>query len=299
MVLIKYSILFEFTLAISITHDSQIVQSNQFENKYENETDKLAANTIPAPTKGDNKPDQANDIIGVNVIDQTITQRQLLVPQNQVSIPNRAKSESHDALPEIRLDPGITKSINTINSNKPRMPLIAANGSSKISTYLPNATKSSNSFQITNLSSISSNTASQFFRRVSNNSTKNSETNNRGSNGYEIDRKAKDVFSPGHLQQADEPLLSFRVPEGFSEQSKQPANVVYFIVAVMGGAKIWSRTLERTLSEIAVSFNTNIDETVLKPIYIDLPANGRYTNLSNQYLRKWWWPLDVSFNVTI
>lgn len=286
MVLIKYSLLSESTLAISITHKSQIVHSNQFENKYQNGTDKLASITIPGSTKNDNKPDPANDVIAVNVIDQTITQRPFLVTQNPVPRANRAKSESHVALSDGSLDSGIAQTINTnniqSNSNKygtklRSMPLLAVNGSSNISMYLPNATTTySNSIQSTNISSISNNhKANQFFFRDSNNTLKNSESNNRGSSGIDIDSKTKAIYSPGHLHQADEPLLSFRVPEGFSGQSKPPANVVYFVVAVMGGAKIWSRTLERTLSEIAASFNTNIDETVLKPIYIDLPANGR------------------------
>lgn len=64
-------------------------------------------------------------------------------------------------------------------------------------------------------------------------------------------------------------LLS-RPSTGIPQRNK----AVYFIVAVSGGAKIWSRTLARTLLELGMPFDT-APESPLRPLYIDLPTNGR------------------------
>lgn len=64
-------------------------------------------------------------------------------------------------------------------------------------------------------------------------------------------------------------LLTSRLPE-FPQRS----DAVHFIVAVTGGAKIWSRTLARTLIEMGPPFDSP-QGPPLRPLYIDLPANGR------------------------
>lgn len=51
-------------------------------------------------------------------------------------------------------------------------------------------------------------------------------------------------------------------------------DAVYFIVAVTGGAKVWSRTLTRTLVDLGPPFNSVLGPP-LRPLYIDLPSNGR------------------------
>ncbi|XP_062544859.1 uncharacterized protein LOC134211716 isoform X2 [Armigeres subalbatus] len=64
--------------------------------------------------------------------------------------------------------------------------------------------------------------------------------------------------------------------------NKQPVfperpDAVYFVVALHGGAKLWGRTLARTLLDLGAPFS-NPQGPPLRPIIIDLPANGRYTS---------------------
>lgn len=89
-----------------------------------------------------------------------------------------------------------------------------------------------------------------------------------GDDGAAID----DDSGNNELPQADSStidLSSSRLPE-FPQRS----DAVYFIVAVVGGAKIWSRTLARTLIEMGPPFGSP-QGPPLRPLYIDLPANGR------------------------
>ncbi len=51
-------------------------------------------------------------------------------------------------------------------------------------------------------------------------------------------------------------------------------DAVYFVVAVSGGAKSWARTLARTLLDMGAPFS-NPQGPPLRPIYVDLPQNGR------------------------
>jgi hypothetical protein len=51
-------------------------------------------------------------------------------------------------------------------------------------------------------------------------------------------------------------------------------DAVYFVVAVSGGVKSWGRTLARTLLDIGDIFSSPHGPP-LRPIYVDLPANGR------------------------
>ncbi|XP_058833785.1 uncharacterized protein LOC131691421 isoform X7 [Topomyia yanbarensis] len=55
------------------------------------------------------------------------------------------------------------------------------------------------------------------------------------------------------------------------------ADAVYFIIALHGGAKLWGRTLARTLLDMGVPFS-NPQGPPLRPIILDLPPNGRYSS---------------------
>lgn len=52
------------------------------------------------------------------------------------------------------------------------------------------------------------------------------------------------------------------------------SDAVYFVVAVSGGAKAWARTLARTLLDMGAPFSAPSGPP-LRPIYVDLPQNGR------------------------
>jgi len=51
-------------------------------------------------------------------------------------------------------------------------------------------------------------------------------------------------------------------------------DAVYFVIAVSGGAKVWGRTLARTLLDMGAPFS-NPQGPPLRPIYVDLPTSGR------------------------
>ena len=51
-------------------------------------------------------------------------------------------------------------------------------------------------------------------------------------------------------------------------------DAVYFVVAVVGGAKVWGRMLAKTLLDLGPPFN-NPHGPPLRPIYVDMPQNGR------------------------
>lgn len=51
-------------------------------------------------------------------------------------------------------------------------------------------------------------------------------------------------------------------------------DAVYFVVAVVGGAKVWGRMLGKTLLDLGPPFN-NPHGPPLRPIYVDMPKNGR------------------------
>lgn len=55
----------------------------------------------------------------------------------------------------------------------------------------------------------------------------------------------------------------------------QRPDAVYFIVAVAGGAKVWGRTLARTLIDMGPPFDSPLGPP-LRPVYIDIPPNGRW-----------------------
>lgn len=51
-------------------------------------------------------------------------------------------------------------------------------------------------------------------------------------------------------------------------------DAVYFVVAVVGGGKLWGRTLAKTLLDLGPPF-TNPQGPPLRPVYVDMPQNGR------------------------
>lgn len=52
------------------------------------------------------------------------------------------------------------------------------------------------------------------------------------------------------------------------------SDAVYFVVAAVGGARAWSRILGRTLIDMGPPFSSP-QGPPLRPIYVDLPQNGR------------------------
>lgn len=54
----------------------------------------------------------------------------------------------------------------------------------------------------------------------------------------------------------------------------QRSDAIYFVVAVAGGAKVWGRTLARTLIDMGPPF-ASPQGPPLRPLYVDLPENGR------------------------
>lgn len=84
------------------------------------------------------------------------------------------------------------------------------------------------------------------------------------------------------LPQSDAPSISTAINASTDivtdpqlELSKPRSDAVYFIVAVIGGAKLWARSLARTLNEMGPPFSGDPLGSPLRPIYIDLPTNGR------------------------
>lgn len=82
------------------------------------------------------------------------------------------------------------------------------------------------------------------------------------------------------LPQSDAPSISNSTSTDIAtdphlELLKPRSDAVYFIVAVIGGAKIWARTLARTLHEMGPPFGGDPLGSPLRPIYVDLPTNGR------------------------
>lgn len=87
-----------------------------------------------------------------------------------------------------------------------------------------------------------------------------------------------------HLKQKPLKIELLPIPESLlgsqsSDSSSLPVfperpDAVYFIVAVVGGAKTWGRTLARTLLDMGQPFESP-QGPPLRPLYVDLPQNGR------------------------
>lgn len=82
--------------------------------------------------------------------------------------------------------------------------------------------------------------------------------------------KSEDIHN--ELPQADASAADLS-PSG-SPEFPPRNDAVYFIVAISGGAKVWSRTLARTLVDLGPPFDSARGPP-LRPLYIDLPSNGR------------------------
>uniref|UniRef100_A0A182Y0Z7 Ionotropic glutamate receptor C-terminal domain-containing protein n=1 Tax=Anopheles stephensi TaxID=30069 RepID=A0A182Y0Z7_ANOST len=73
------------------------------------------------------------------------------------------------------------------------------------------------------------------------------------------------------------PAGSFSVDDGSQPVFPDRPDAVYFAVAVTGGAKLWGRTLARTLIDMGPPFG-NPQGPPLRPIYINLPDSGRFSS---------------------
>lgn len=76
------------------------------------------------------------------------------------------------------------------------------------------------------------------------------------------------------IVQADETITNDDTMDQLPEPTIR-SDAVYFVVAVSGGSKIWSRSLLRTLSDMGPPFSGDSLGSPLVPIFIDLPTNGR------------------------
>lgn len=84
-----------------------------------------------------------------------------------------------------------------------------------------------------------------------------------------------DAPSQPHSATMDSSSSSSSTTDPQLDLMKPRSDAVYFIVAVIGGAKIWARTLARTLHEMGPPFSGDPLGSPLRPIYVDLPTNGR------------------------
>lgn len=92
------------------------------------------------------------------------------------------------------------------------------------------------------------------------------------SNGDKNDYANSDI----QLPQSDAPASTATDTTGSDHVSeKVRPDAVYFVVAVIGGAKIWARTLAQMLDEMGPPFSGDSLGSPLRPIYVDLPTNGR------------------------
>ncbi|XP_050073033.1 uncharacterized protein LOC126561131 [Anopheles maculipalpis] len=73
------------------------------------------------------------------------------------------------------------------------------------------------------------------------------------------------------------PAGTFSVDDGSQPVFPDRPDAVYFAVAVNGGAKLWGRTLARTLIDMGPPFG-NPQGPPLRPIYITLPDSGRFSS---------------------
>ncbi|XP_053686430.1 uncharacterized protein LOC128735972 [Sabethes cyaneus] len=79
-----------------------------------------------------------------------------------------------------------------------------------------------------------------------------------------------------------DPKLEALIRQETTDEESQPifperSDAVYFVIALHGGSKVWSRTLARTLLDLGVPFS-NPQGPPLRPIILDLPPNGRYSS---------------------
>lgn len=259
MILINYSTLLEFTLADSITLETHAASSIRFETEHNNGTHKLATHTTAQSSYGNyrddvDKSNQPSDMKIAEAVDQRVE------PQSISDIHFATKQSQTNEYQSNERSYG-TRRDSMVRAEVQRASPVA---NASIATLSQSA-------------SIANKTTTNNNNNTGNDEREDSIMNNSASISASIGvRKiASSYTSIENIHQADEPQPLPSVSEKFPERSKQPANAIYFVVAVMGGAKIWSRTLSRTLSDMGTSFDKNSLGTPLKPIYVDLPANGR------------------------
>lgn len=183
---------------------------------------------------------------------------------------------------------------NTIKSNKRTEEMVSSTSASmetssreksKLSnnTSTSNATINVNKMQLEHVTTAQSSnkienimTINEIIHQHGNDKENHKIQNIKSQNYYDNvgnDHKNDDYY---HLNkpQADAPITNFDHMNQLPEQAIR-SDAVYFIVAVIGGAKIWSRTLARTLSDMGPPFSGDPLGSPLRPIYIDLPTNGR------------------------
>lgn len=76
--------------------------------------------------------------------------------------------------------------------------------------------------------------------------------------------------APSSSSSASSPTSSAGLQPVFPERS----DAAYFIVAINGGAKVWSRILAKTLMDMGPPIGSPLGPP-LRPIYVDLPSTGR------------------------
>lgn len=95
-------------------------------------------------------------------------------------------------------------------------------------------------------------------------------------NGNSIGDKDDYVNSDIQLPQSDAPASTGSNTTASDHVSdKVRPDAVYFVVAVIGGAKIWARTLAQMLDEMGPPFNADPLGSPIRPLFVDLPTNGR------------------------
>lgn len=75
-------------------------------------------------------------------------------------------------------------------------------------------------------------------------------------------------------QKSEKSSSSSSQPSGDLPVFPERSDVVYFIVAVPGGAKSWGNTLARTLLDMGPPFESP-QGPPLRPLFVDLPQKGR------------------------
>lgn len=235
MILIRYSTLFEFILADSIPFGTQPANFTHLETNRSNKSDELAAITSSPPVASSH---------------QTIAREK---PQFHFGASNFS-SHSVSAEQQTQSDD-------------------SSNGMVKLESdsYNDSHTTEQNTAEKGSANGNANAITSQLFRATV------AQHVNSSPNDFKQNGSIGNNESIGHQfkQQADEPVLALSPSDMHPEALKPTTNATYFVVAVMGGAKIWSRTLSRTLSEIEASLFKNSSRASLKPIYVDLPSSGR------------------------
>lgn len=327
MILIKYSTLFEFTLAnslalhahadniITINNDTKASTSETFSTLpdigYNNDADQtshsneitvkvsIVRTTTKSPlakenleattTKQDplvtgNSMRSESKIIASSTATQTFTDGQQQQNYGVLSLRENDSNNIYNASHEFEMSnvtyhknkENVSYSKSVTQSTKS---LLSSNINKGINFDLNSSILDMGDTKSNNINNNIINNNNSNNNRMNDSSCKNNEMKNNNRNHKDKFNNIKSVeYDYGYtdiqqLPQADAPQKDFDASNDFSVHSIERDDAVYFIVAVIGGAKVWSRTLARTLSDIG-AFVDPIGSP-LKPIYVDLPANGR------------------------